>query len=353
MASTVSTADSGIGIGGGGGHHGSARPIFSGTLYSRADRHITGSDGRWHNDDADGPLSIVGGGPLAMTCPFCGSDLDAAGTCARCGQVHPSASTGWRPDPTARHEGRYYVTGHPTNRVRDGRTTSMDPVGGRTLPDYLELPAPGIRTTWLATGAATAIIVMTAAVVWVLLVASRKTPPPPENGYLSALKDAGLSGQFNSDANAVAHGRRVCRQLEDGEPQQGSPADKIAVETFCPHFSQGFHVLEKLTVTGTFVLIDNAGLEGIASDGTSCQGANGYSDVNAGTPVTVKNDKAETLTSTTLGPGKSGTANCTFTFTLPLTEGHDRYVLSIGRRGEFSYTFEQLVATGIQIQLGQ
>lgn len=288
-----------------------------------------------------------------MTCPFCGSDLDAAGNCARCGRVHDEVSTGWRPDPTARHEGRYFVTGHPTNRVRDGRATSSDPVGGRTLPDYLELPKPGIRSTWLATGAATIIIVMTAAVVWVLLVASRRTPPPPETGYLAALRDAGLSDQFNSDANAVAHGRQVCRHLEDGEPQQGSPADKIAVDTFCPHFSQGFHILETITVTGTFVLHDNIGMGGIASDGTACQGANGYDDVNAGTAVTVKNGKAEILAATTLGPGTSGTSNCTFTFTVPLTEGQDRYVLSVGRRGEFSYTFEQLVAKGIQITLGQ
>lgn len=221
------------------------------------------------------------------------------------------------------------------------------------LPDYLELKTSGIRATWLGTTAAAAIIVMTAAVVWVLLVAGRRPPPSPEAGYLNALKDAGLSGQFNSDANAVAHGRQVCRHLEDGEPQQGLLADKIAVDTFCPLFSQGFHILEKANVTGTFVLTDNSGAEGIVSDGAKCQGANGYADVNAGTPVTVKNGKGDVLATTTLGPGKSGTANCTFTFTVPLTEGEDRYVLSVGRRGEFSYSFEQLVAKGILMQLGQ
>lgn len=288
-----------------------------------------------------------------MTCPYCGSDLDAAGTCSRCGQVHGSVSTGWRPDPTARHEGRYFVTGHPTNRVRDGRSVSTDPVGGRMLPDYLELPRSSIRSTWLGTGAATAIIVMTAAVVWVLLVAGRRPPPPPEAGYLSALKDAGLSDQFNSDANAVAHGRQVCRHLEDGDPQEGPMADKIAVDTFCPHFSQGFRVLEKVTVNGTFILLDNAGLDGIAVDGTSCQGANGYSDVNPTTPVTVKSGKGEVLAATTLGPGKAGPANCTFSFTVGLTEGQDHYVLTVGHRGEFTYTFEQLVAKGIQVRLGQ
>ncbi|MGV0736115.1 DUF732 domain-containing protein [Mycobacterium syngnathidarum] len=288
-----------------------------------------------------------------MACPYCGSPLDETDTCSRCGQIHSSTPTGWRPDPTARHEGRYFVTGRPTNRVRDGRKVSTDPAGGRMLPDYLELKTSGVRSTWLGTTAAAAIIVMTAAVVWVLLVAGRRPPPPPEPGYLAALRDAGLSDQFNSEANAVAHARRVCRQLEDGGAQQGLPADKIAVDMFCPNFSKGFRVLEKTTVTGTFALSDNAGLEGIMSDGTTCQGANGYSDVNPGTIVIVKNGRGDVLATTTLGTGKGSAASCVFTFSVPLTEGEDRYVLSVGRRGEFSYSFEQLVAKGIRMQLGQ
>lgn len=290
-----------------------------------------------------------------MNCPYCGNDVGRSDTCDRCGSVQsPPTLTGWHPDPTARHEGRYYAAGHPTNRVRDGKAQSSDPAGGRMLPDYVELPATrsGIRSTWLGTGAATLVIVAAAAVVWVMLVAGRRPAPPPEDGYLSALRDAGLTGQFNSDANAVAHGRQVCRQLEDGGPQQGLLADRLAVNAFCPQFDEGFHVLETTTVSGTFVLSDSAGADGIAADGKTCQGANGYADVGNSTPVTVKNGKGETLATTSLGPGKGDTANCTFSFSFPATEGQDRYVVSIGRRGDFSYTFEQLQHRGIQIHLG-
>jgi Protein of unknown function (DUF732) len=290
-----------------------------------------------------------------MTCPYCGSDIGGSGTCDRCGPVRASAAlTGWRPDPTARHEGRYYVAGRPTNRVRNGKAESTDPAGGQMLPDYTELPIArlGIRSTWLATGAMTAIIVMVAAVVWALVLAGRRSTPGPEAGYLAALKDAGLTSQFNSDANAVARGRRVCRQLEDGGPQQGVLPDKIAVDAFCPQFAQGFRLLETATVSGTFVLIDSAGVDTIASDGASCEGTDGYSDVGHDTPVTVKNGKGEILATTSLGQGKGSTANCTFSFSFPVTEGQDRYVVSVGRRGEFSYTFEQLQAHGAQIHLG-
>lgn len=289
-----------------------------------------------------------------MNCPFCGAEVDCSGTCDRCGRVQEStAPTGWRPDPTARHEGRYYAAGHPTNRVRSGRAQSSDPDGGRMLPDYVELPArSNIRSTWLGTGAATVIIVMVAVVAWVLLVAARRPPPPPETGYLAALKEAGLTNQFNSDANAVAHGHQVCRQLEDGGPQQGVPADKIAVDSFCPQFTQGFRTLDTATVSGIFVVTDSAGVDAIASDGASCQGANGYSDVSRDTQVTVKNGKGEILASTALGQGKGNSANCTFSFSFPVTEGQDRYVVSVGRRGEFTYSFGQLRAQGVQIHLG-
>ena len=288
---------------------------------------------------------------MSKSCPYCGADTGGSGTCARCGRER--SATGWRPDPTGRHEGRYYVTGHPTNRVREGRTESTDPTGGRQLPDYVGLPSrTGIRTTWLATGITTAVVVMVTAVAWAMLVEGRKSPPPPETGYLAVLKDAGLFDQFNSDANAVAHGRQVCRRLEDGEPQQGLHADKIAVDAFCPQFSEGFHVLETATVSGVFVLKDSAGVGAIASDGATCEGADGYSDVGGDTPVTVKSGNGEILADTPLGPGRGGTAECQFAFSFPVTEGQERYVVSIGRRGEFIYTFEQLRARGVRVLLG-
>lgn len=290
-----------------------------------------------------------------MSCPYCGFEVAADGTCSRCGRAESSVSlSGWRPDPTARYEGRYYTAGRPTNRVRNGKQEASDPTGGQMLPDYIELPASrsSIRTTWITTGAVTAIIVMAAAMAWGLLVAHRRPPPPPETGYLAALRDTGLMNQFNSDANAIAHGHQVCRRLEDGEPQQGQPADKIAVDTFCPHFAQGFHVLDTVKVSGIFVLTDSLGAEGIAVDGSSCTGNSGYSDIGPDTDVTVKNGKGEILTTTTLGRGTGGSAECRFTFAFPVTEGEDLYIVSVGRRGEFRYSFDQLRSRGVQVHLG-
>jgi hypothetical protein len=290
---------------------------------------------------------------MGTTCPFCGGPLGDGDTCARCGPAHARTPlTGWRPDPTARFEGRYYVTGRPTNRVRNGRKQSSDPTGGQMLPEYLELPASsGVRSTWLATSAMTAIVVFICAVAWILWQPHR-TAPPPEPSYLSALAEAGLMEQFNSDSNAVAHGRHVCEELDHGGPQEGLPADKLAVEAFCPEFAEGFHVLETIDVTGRFELKDSAGLYGIVTDGEACTGAAGFSDIGPDTSVVVKNGKGEILHTTVLGPGTGTNTQCTFSYRFPITEGQDHYVVAVGRRGEFNYTFEQLRG-GVRIHLGQ
>jgi hypothetical protein len=293
------------------------------------------------------------GAPTA--CPYCGADLDVAGTCARCGGVTtPIALTGWRPDPTARYEGRYYVAGRPSNRVRNGRTESNDPAGGQMLPAYVEVPVTrsSIRSTWLATGVTTAVIVMVGAVVAALLWSHHRPAPSPDIGYVQALETAGLMNQFTSEANAVAHGHDVCTQLEHGGPQQGLLADKIAVDTFCPQFNKGFRILESAKISGVFVLTDSMGTGAIVTDGGSCHGTDGYADIGTSTPVTVKNGKGEILTTTSLGQGTVNGANCTFSFTFSITEGEDRYVVSIGRRGDFSYSFEELQGHGVQIRLG-
>jgi len=293
-----------------------------------------------------------------MFCPYCGLELGDADACARCGSLRGSTpATGWRPDPTARHEGRYYAADRPTDRVRDGRKEASDADGGKMLPQYVALPRSkrtGTRSTWMGTGVGATILVLLALVTWALL-RHGPIPEPPEAHYLAALKDAGLAEQFNSDANAVAHGRQVCRQLDDGEPQQGLPADQLAVDAFCPQFSKGFHVLETATVSGTFVLNDSGSDEysrSIGSDGTSCEGTDGYSNVGSGTQVIVRNGKNEILTTTTLGQGKGDRSTCTFAFTFPVTEGQERYVVSVGHRGDFSYSFVQLRSEGVRIHLG-
>ncbi|MEH3140754.1 MAG: DUF732 domain-containing protein [Mycobacterium kyogaense] len=310
-------------------------------------------------------------------CVFCGVRLANSLRCDSCGAINVDGTwyesayaapatfsagpvTGWKPDPTGRHEGRYFVDGQPTDLIRDGGAEALDQLGNEQLGNATSLgtsrdtPPAAKRHFGLSIAVAAAIVLLVSTglvAYWYFTRDEGKV----DGEYLAALRQAGLTGEFNSDANAVAQGKQVCRKLEDGDPQQGMPADKVAVQHFCPQFAEGFHVLDTATILGSFTLKDenaNAYSSAIRVDGSSCTGSGGYSDIEAGTPVTVKNGKGEILTTTYLENGEGGQFMCTFGFTFKATEGQDRYVVSVGRRGELSYSFEQLRAGGVALSLG-
>ena len=310
-------------------------------------------------------------------CVFCGGELTDTMRCTSCGAVnvggtwHESAyvvpgdasvgaGAGWHPDPTGRHEGRYFVGGQPTDLIRDGGVEALDPMGKQQLelagaePVSTPVTARTGPRWWIVTAAVLALLALVGAGVGAYAYLNRDRTTVDER-YLVALKQSGFSGDFNSDANAVAHGKQVCRTIEDGGPQQGMPADEVAVQHFCPQFVEGFHVLQTATISGSFTLNDedpNPYFPAIEVDGSSCVGAGGYSDDNPGTPVTVKNGKGEILTTTYLEEGKGGRFRCTFGFTFDVTEGQDRYVVAVGKRGELSYSFDELRAGGVALVLG-
>jgi hypothetical protein len=199
------------------------------------------------------------------------------------------------------------------------------------------------------------VVVLAAVGVGAGILLARKSTESPDDEYLAALRASGLAGQFASDANAIAHAKQTCRTLDNGGAQQGLPVDKVAVDAYCPKFSQGFHVLETVTVRGSFTLIDNSPsiyYPSITSSGSSCSGADGYSDIDMGTQVVVKNGKGEILTTTALGVGTGNRYRCVFPFSFEITEGQDRYMVSVGRRGEIGYTFTELKNNGVTLNLG-
>ena len=89
----------------------------------------------------------------------------------------------------------------------------------------------------------------------------------------------------------------------------------------------------------------NAGISSIASDRTSCHGVDGYSDIDRNAQIIVRNG-SEILDTTPLGEGHGDDLTCTFSFSFPVTEGQDRYVISVSHRGDFIYTFNQLASQG-------
>ena len=161
------------------------------------------------------------------------------------------------------------------------------------------------------------------------------TRKSPDEKYLAALRASGLAGQFASDANAIAHAKQTCRTLDDGGPQQGRSVDKVAVDRLLPAILQRLprardchrlgHLHTHRQLTEHLLSVDHQLRVG-------CSGSDGYSDVNEGTQVVVKNGKGEILATTTLGHGTGSRYQCTFPVSFDITEGQDRYLISTGRR---------------------
>lgn len=107
--------------------------------------------------------------------------------------------------------------------------------------------------------------------------------------------------------------------------------------------------------TGSFTLKDespNVYAPAITVSGSGCSGSAGYADIDRGTQVTVKNGQGDILATAFLQAGQGGRFLCTFPFSFEITEGEDRYVVSVSRRGEMSYSFADLKANGLSLVLG-
>jgi hypothetical protein len=111
-----------------------------------------------------------------------------------------------------------------------------------------------------------------------------------------------------------------------------------------------------ITVTGAFTLVDEGyGRFGVGSftPGGSCRGDGGYSDIHAGTQVTIADAAGSVVGTGRLGTGTaSSSTTCEFTFTVAdVPAGEDFYRLTISRRGTMTYTAEELEA-GPELSLG-
>lgn len=246
--------------------------------------------------------------------------------------------------------------------IRDGTIEAVDPQGEQQLEHHaLGYPADVAppaksrsRRRWLLV-TIVGVVILIAGIGGGVAIGVLLGLKSPDEKYLAALRQSGLAGQFASDANAIAHAKEICRTLGAGGPQQGLPADKVAVDAYCPQFSKGSHVLETVTIAGTATLADNspnAYYPAITNNGSTCSGADGWSDIHAGTQVFVKNGKGDIVATTELQQGTGNRFRCTFPFSFDITEGEDHYIVSVGRRGEISYTFTQLKHDGVKLCLG-
>jgi hypothetical protein len=151
-----------------------------------------------------------------------------------------------------------------------------------------------------------------------------------------------------SQAAAIASAKKICAALEGGQRPEGTASERVGVDFYCSKYSEGFKVLTTKTIVGTFVLSD------WDTEKAGCsKGKGGYSDLNSSTAVVVKSPTGAELARTVLGEGVKKDLRCSWTFSFQLKEGESSYLVAIGsQRGEIAYTWDRLVSEGVGISLG-
>lgn len=87
------------------------------------------------------------------------------------------------------------------------------------------------------------------------------------------------------------------------------------------------------------------------SDGSTCSGQDGYSDIDQGVIVKIESATTDQVLNTgELGPGTDDGAYCTFTFTVDNLPPLPQYLVEVGRRGQINEDLADM--SDISLSLG-
>ena len=182
----------------------------------------------------------------------------------------------------------------------------------------------------------------------------RRTPEQLADVLATRLDAAGQADAFDSTSDAVRRAEGLCRELRDGHDQKGTPADRIAVEVYCPEKLFRFREFRKTTALGSFTLrvskLDPLAPP-ISTTGPICTGAHQFAGYHLGTRVTVTNGQGDRLGVTSLRSGSGSSTECVFTFAVELTEGEDAYVFQVGDLPGESYSFDDVLMGQVRQEL--
>jgi len=103
-----------------------------------------------------------------------------------------------------------------------------------------------------------------------------------------------------------------------------------------------------INIAGTFTLYANS-----YDENKPCEGDGGYSDINQGAKVTVRNGEGDILTVSDLGEGLADEfgADCVFNFNLNDVPNSKVYQFEVSHRGEVVYSKQQLAEKDFKINL--
>jgi hypothetical protein len=250
---------------------------------------------------------------------------------------------GWYPDPVADGGQRYWdgtewtsasIDAEPVQAPAsplpgspsDAASTAAGPQQAGAWSAALPSAAPGTGSgpTWTNTGPAT------------------HAGPTVNAGPASHGVPAAYAGPTAYDGPA-ANGSvsAVVRQLRGLNPRVALGIVAVVVLAIVLMTAGGSSTH---TVQGTFGLYSSDFLS--MRDGASCSGSGGYSDIRQGLQVRATDDTGRLIASSNLGTGTVDGMVCEFSFHLDDIPRSSYYSFEVGRRGELTFSHEEMVADG-------
>jgi hypothetical protein len=107
---------------------------------------------------------------------------------------------------------------------------------------------------------------------------------------------------------------------------------------------------ERHVITGTFTLQGTEG-DDFVDIGDSCSGTGGYDDVEPGLQVTVSDQAGTVIGNGALGDGETISEGCQFRFELNSVPLATFYRVEVGRRGQLSYSLDQMKQASWSVEL--
>ena len=160
---------------------------------------------------------------------------------------------------------------------------------------------------------------------------------------------------FTRGAMASAGLEYDVEQVEVSDPEQDGVVQSATFDSDEGRVLVEVGQLPTITITGTFTLIADPRLD-TSAEGQPCSGSGGYSDFGSGMNVTVRDDAGSIIATTNSDTAEwvqiSGVGGlwCRTAFEVD-ADIVDFYSIAVGRRGELSYSFDDLQAADFHVEL--
>jgi len=192
-----------------------------------------------------------------------------------------------------------------------------------------------------------------------------------DSSYIEELKENDYFKEYAGETQAITLGKRKCASIDNGGSNSGTSYERIAIKYYCPEYLDTYKILMKgfPTVMLNIVLAPEPNNFRIPIGGIKeyCYGTGGFSDVNEDMYIVLRDADGSRVSQAKFEYSRANHMDelgdgyvdqffrCEFRFTFYDIDEVDTeyYILELGDRGEFQYSWLGFVSEIHNFKLGE